>query len=146
VGRSNVHLSNSFSHFQCHLDSVIPASRHQYSAAYDNIYTPLRLASAAMKSYRFLCRQHRIASKTPCYKSFNYLDKRPNPIFQRRRFELSPSLRACYNHDGQDKSRRETRNRPKGYKRCEESQPGPCDERCGQANATERQIDSPGSR
>lgn len=31
--------------------------------------------------------------------------KQPNPIFQRRSFELSPSLRTCYNHDGQDKSK-----------------------------------------
>jgi hypothetical protein len=37
------------------------------------------------------------------------------------------------------------RNRPKGSKRCEESPAGPWDARCGEANATERQINSHGS-
>ncbi|KIV98498.1 uncharacterized protein PV09_09700 [Verruconis gallopava] len=78
---------NIFSHFQCNLDSVISASRHQYSAAYDNIIPPSHLTSAAAISYRFLCCQHRSASKTPCYKFPKYLDKRPNPVF-RRRIEL----------------------------------------------------------
>ncbi|KAE9964317.1 hypothetical protein BLS_006423 [Venturia inaequalis] len=55
---------------------------------------------------------------------------------------MSPSLHACYEHDDQDKSRRQMRNRPDGTRRCEKSQPGPCNSSCGQANAAERQIDS----
>ena len=68
---------NNFSH----LDVIsAPASRHEDYAVYGYIYTPLHPVPAPPLSHRFPC-QHRSASRTPRYKSTNYLD---DPSFPRR--------------------------------------------------------------
>lgn len=74
-----------------------------------HLYPFVVLTPVVSISYHFAVVSTKVPPKRHAIRP-NYLliQQACNPVFQRRRFEFSFSLRACNNHNGQEKSRSET--------------------------------------